>query len=396
MGRLPENPVLAGVARQLERNRVTAAMADHEMRTVWFSSEFERTFGFDMEPWLGVHYAEWTLSKEWVSRFSERSVMRAGMDLLPMLIDHTPGGREAMREILTRMIGAKAATVVDTVPDHQDPVWTMSIKFSPGEGMAPLLTSGMVVEIHDREGRFVGAMSVFFAPLPFRLVAMLARGDEESLDRMARLTNPGRRAAAIMFADVQSSGALSRRLPSAVYFQLIRTVTTAMDGVVIAGSGIVGRHAGDGLTAFFLSDDAGSSSQASQAAIAAARQMREAVNDAAAEVESATDGLVTSKDCTVNIGVHWGGSLYMGQLNTGGRLEVTALGDAVNECARIQETAREGDILVSKQLIENLTSDAALALGLNPDRLSYVSISQVAHASEKAVRDAGGIAVTSL
>ena len=252
MVRLPDNPVLAAVARQLERNRVASAMADSEMRMVWFSSELERAFGVDMEPWIGAHYAEWTLSKDWVSRFSERSIMRAGLDLLPMLIDHTPGGREAMREILTAMIGAEAANVVDSVPDHQDPVRTMSIKFSPGGGMAPLLTSGMVAEIHDREGRFLGATAVFFAPLPFRLVAMLARGDEESLERMARLTNPGRHAAAILFADVQSSGALSRRLPSAVYFRMIRSLISAIDDVIVLHKGIPGRPAGDGATAFFL------------------------------------------------------------------------------------------------------------------------------------------------
>lgn len=396
MGRLPENPVLAAVARQLERNRVTAAMADHEMRTVWFSSEFERTFGFDMEPWLGVHYAEWTLSKEWISRFSERSVMRAGMDLLPMLIDHTPGGREAMREILTRMIGAEAATVVDSVPDHQDPLWTMSIKFSPGEGMAPLLTSGMVAEIHDREGRFVGVTAVFFAPLPFRLVAMLARGDEESLERMARLTNPGRRAAAIMFADVQSSGALSRRLPSAVYFRMIRSLITAIDGVIVSHQGIPGRHAGDGATAFFLPEDLGTSALAARVAIEAAREIRTAARESLDELEEETRRLVDPEACRVNVGVHWGGSLYMGQLITGGRLEVTALGDPVNECARIQETARDGEILASKSLLENLDIEAATALGLDPDALSYSAISDRPSASEKAIRDAGGIAVATL
>jgi hypothetical protein len=29
----------------------------------------------------------------------------------------------------------------------------------------------------------------------------------------------------------------------------------------------------------------------------------------------------------VNVGIHWGGTLMVGQVATGGRLEVTALGD---------------------------------------------------------------------
>jgi class 3 adenylate cyclase len=392
----PSHPVLAAVARQLDRHRMAAAMADHEMRVVWFSSEWERAFGADEDRWLGLHYAEWALSKGNVSRFSERSVLRAGLDLLPMLIDRTPGGREAMREILTRMLGADAATVVDQVPDRQDPIWTMSIKWSPVQGMAQVNTSGLVVEIHDREGAFVGAASIFFAPLPFRLVALLARGDEESLERMARLTNPGRHAAAILFADLQASGTLSRRLPSAVYFRMIRSLITAIDEVIISHQGIPGRHAGDGATAFFLPEDLGSQSLAARAAIEAGREIRIAAGSAVGEVEQETEGLVDAKSCQVNVGLHWGGSLYMGQLVTGGRLEVTALGDAVNECARIQETARDGQILASKALLENIDGAAAAALGLDPDVLSYAAIAEIGVASEKAIRDAGGIAVAAV
>jgi len=277
------------------------------------------------------------------------------------------------------------------------PSWTTtSFKLSPAEGMAPVNTSSFITEVHDREGTYLGAVGLFGAALPSRLVAFLARGDEAALERMAKLTTPGRRSAAVLFADLQASGVLSRRLPSAVYFRLVRTLITAMDSVVVERGGIVGRHAGDGATAFFLSDDLGSPSSAAQAAIEAARGIRDSIQAAGAEVEAETDGLVTAKECTINVGVHWGGSLYMGQLITGGRLEVTALGDAVNECARIQESARDGEILVSKALIENLDAAAPAALGIDPDVLSYVSISQLAHASEKAVRDAGGIAVAAI
>jgi hypothetical protein len=42
---------------------------------------------------------------------------------------------------------------------------------------------------------------------------------------------------------------------------------------------------------------------------------------------------------------HWGGALYLGQIVTGGRLEITALSDEVNECARIRQTAPNGSLL---------------------------------------------------
>jgi class 3 adenylate cyclase len=87
--------------------------------------------------------------------------------------------------------------------------------------------------------------------------------------------------------------------------------------------------------------------------------------------------------------------LYMGQLVTGGRLEVTALGDAVNECARIQETARDGDILASKSVIEHLTDEDAAAVGVAPDRMLYQTVAEL-DPPDKAKRDAGGIPVTSI
>lgn len=396
MPHLPSDPVLAAVAGQLERFRIAAILADHEMRMVWFSSEFERLFGDVVEGWYGLHYAEFSLSKEFIAQSTERSVLRSGLDLLPMLIDHTPGGREGMRAILTSMLGEQAAAVVDQVPDHQGPVWTTSVKFTPGEGMTPVNTTGVTVEIHDRSGRFVGVAAVFYPPLPYKLVSLLARGDEGSLERMARLTKPGRRSAAILFADLQSSGVLSRHLPSAVYFRLVQALMTAIDNVVVQQQGVVGRHAGDGATAFFLADELGSGSRAARAAIAAAREIRTVVQDASADFEGETGGLISAQACPMNVGLHWGSSLYMGQLVTGGRLEVTALGDAVNECARIQETARDGQIVASKTLLENLNPDDASALGLDPDALSYTSIAEIPTASEKAIRDAGGIAVATL
>jgi len=98
----------------------------------------------------------------------------------------------------------------------------------------------------------------------------------------------------------------------------------------------------------------------------------------------------------VNVGVHWGGQLYMGQLITGGRLEVTALGDTVNEAARIQESARDGQVLASKSLLEHLSEEDANALDIDPDAMIYRTIEELPSASSKAKRDAGTVPVTTL
>ena len=93
---------------------------------------------------------------------------------------------------------------------------------------------------------------------------------------------------------------------------------------------------------------------------------------------------------------HWGSTLYIGQIATGGRLEVPALGDEYNEALRIQQTARGGATLASKALLERLDADDAAALGIDPGRMTYSTVAELPHASEKALRDAGTIAVARL
>jgi class 3 adenylate cyclase len=230
--------------------------------------------------------------------------------------------------------------------------------------------------------------------LPLRLQSpgrsARARGPGEPPDVRAHgaAHRAGRHEAAILFADLQASGRLSRRLPSAAYFELIRALTTAIDAVVVEHDGIVGKHAGDGVSAFFLDDDLGSSSATARAALRSARGITAVTRRVAAGNDLEED------DVRLNVGVHWGGTLYMGQVTTGGRLEVTALGDEVNECARIQQAARDGMVLASKPLVERLAPEDAVAVGVDPDVATYRALAELPGADEKVVRDAGVLPVT--
>ena len=84
----------------------------------------------------------------------------------------------------------------------------------------------------------------------------------------------------------------------------------------------------------------------------------------------------------------------VGQVATSGRLEVTALGDQMNECARIEAAATGGAILASKDLVERLDEADAQATGVDPDAIAYTTLGELDGASDKAIRDAGTIAVT--
>ena len=98
----------------------------------------------------------------------------------------------------------------------------------------------------------------------------------------------------------------------------------------------------------------------------------------------------------MNVGIHWGATLMVGQVATGGRLEVTALGDEMNEASRIESAAKGGVALASKLLLERLEPADATELGLDPDEMTYVTVGNLDGSSDKSVRDAGSISVTAV
>ena len=231
----------------------------------------------------------------------------------------------------------------------------------------------------------MGWAILYLPAAPASIVSLITRGNQDMFARMAELLEPARHETAILFADIQASSALSRRLSTQRWFELIRAFSTASDHVVIENTGIVGRHAGDGITAFFLAEQVGSRAAACAAALHAGREI----------VSWCPDELGDS-ELHINAGVHWGGALYLGQVVTGGRLEVTALGDEVNECARIQQSARDGALLASKPVVERLDLDDAHALGLDPLTVMYRTVGELPGVTPKAVRDAGGVPVVAV
>jgi class 3 adenylate cyclase len=407
---LPEDPRLAEIAEALDRTRSAAVICDPEWTLVWVSEEMKIVLR-ETDPdalGLGKHMVEAYLNDTWCTAITPDTQMRMFVEHFPMLIKDTPGGVERLEEIFREASArwsaeagaphAAANTKVEAFehmePIEPPPLWTENMDVLLGD-LPPLEIAETGVRIRDRSGELLGTVFLYASGLPAHVLSFVARGDEGMFKRMARLVEPGRRKAAILFADLQESFGLSRRLPSGAYFRLVRAITTAIDEVVVRNQGIVGKHAGDGVTAFFLADDLGSSSRAARAAIETARGISEASGNAAKEIAQET-GLFDASDCMVNVAVHWGGTLYMGQLVTGGRLEVSALGDEVNECARIQESVRDGSTIASKSLIEHLADEDADALGIDPDGVVYRTVAELPGATDKAARDAGAIPVTVL
>jgi class 3 adenylate cyclase len=395
MGTLPEDPRLAEVVKQLEGPRWAAFLVDCNWRIVWVADELKAFLGESDETKLGygLHVAEALLSDTWSGTISDESKVRMFMNAFPYVISQTSS--DGLEEMLGRLPEPMRALLEALDPQDAPPLWAERFTYiEPGSDLSPYDVDLVAFGLNSGD-EFIGICFLTFMHIRPNLLSLLARGDEPMYERMAHLVDPGKRQAAIFFADLQGSGALSRKLPSATYFRLMRELTTQFDAAVAEHLGIVGKHAGDGMTAFFLVEDLGSASEAACAAIATARQVQATTEKIFAEMTGEL-GAAAEVDCVMNVGLHWGGSLYMGQLVPGGRLDVTALGDEVNECARIQESASDGELFASKSLLEQLDLDGARRLGLDPERFIYRPLAEVQGVTEKTLRDAGGIAVTVL
>jgi class 3 adenylate cyclase len=378
-------PRLRELAEQLDAHRWAAELVDDRWRLVWVSEELRAMRGEDESQ---IRYGQHLLRSGTAGFAVLGESSREGWirTNVPFMLP-SDGDKAAIAGMLPPDLRA----VVDGLePQSPPPRWMSTFDFTRGEFFGRVSYIGE--RVHGEDGKLIGYLFLYTPDLPARLLTLLVRGERSMYERMAQLVEARLRSAAILFADLESSSALSRRLPTAGYFRLIAALRTAFDAAVAALGGIVGKHAGDGVSAFFLSEQVGSDSAAARAALDIGR----GGDDVAANVAGrlSDEGLaLEAADCRLNVGVHWGANLYIGQVATEGRLEVTALGDAVNEAARIEQSATGGRVLASKPLLERLSPGDAAELGLDPDRLAYELVADLQGASDKAARDAGSVAV---
>jgi class 3 adenylate cyclase len=380
------DPRLDGIIEGLEATGWAAELTDADWTLVWVSSQTRALIAQydDSDLGVGMHMLESRQLPGWLRLVDEGSQRVWIEQNVPQMLVDDPGATGR----LAAMVLPQLRDAVEEARPADTPMWT---GLTQTTGIFPTIDKVRYfgVRVRDSKGEPLASVYIYGADLPATLLALVAQGDRGMFERMARLAEPGRHEAAVVFADIQGSGDLSRHLSSAAYFRLVHELFTKLDAIVIEANGIVGKHAGDGLSAFFLADDCGSRASAAAAAVDAALKLAQTAREAGAGSD-----FEPAHELRLNVGAHWGGALYMGQVVTGGRLEVTALGDEVNECARIQESARDGAVLASKALIERLDPEHSKRIGIDPDTVSYCTVAELPGATEKAVRDAGAIPVT--
>jgi class 3 adenylate cyclase len=385
---LPDDPVLAEAAVGLRDCGEWGWLVDRDWRLVYVTDEQRRSLALGakmVEIVIGVHIfgpevmcasRDWLTGGTWSHFFEESG---------GLVLADTPGGRDELR---ARIDPSLHHLVDDLVP--RPVTATMVLPLATGTG-GDFLAPVKLVRVRDEDGTLRGTWVTWKPAAGMDVLGMMAlERDLDYLERTRSMTVAARRPAAILFADLERSSLLARSLSTARNFTLGRRIVRATDRSVVAAGGLVGTHAGDGVVGFFPAELFESVSAAARACIQAARDVRTEIVDVAERSELAPEDLV------MRFGLHWGSTIYIGNISTAARVEVTALGDEVNEAARIEACATDGLMLASKGLIERLTDGDASALGIDPDRITYTRLADLATATDKARRDAPAISVCEL
>lgn len=387
---LPEDPVLRAAAAAMEETGQWAWVVDDRWRVAYTTNAVRFTYaggtGRLAEFAIGELFfgpASLKLSAGW--RFGPNSPERMAhiLEHLGGWVAHDlPGGAAE----LARLVDPAMRPVAERLEPHDEPALSFVAR---GMGLGYAVDVPVAgVRLRRGDGSLAGTLMVFKpAASMAALGAYASMADPRHVALIQEVAKAARRPAAILFSDLEGSSALARRLSTASYFALGRRLVAAADACVIEHGGLVGRHVGDGTVAFFPAQTTGSESAAARDCILAARSLRIALADVAQRSGLAPEEVV------LRFGLHWGATLYVGSVTTAGRSEVTALGDEVNEAARIEACATGGRMLASKDLVERLDAADAAALGLDPDRTLYTALADLPTATEKARRDAPAIAV---
>jgi class 3 adenylate cyclase len=387
------DPALAATAAALRDTGQWADIVDRQWRCVYSTDDQRLIYGGLLQPAavaLGSHYfgpEAMRVRLGWKSGPNTPELTREFFAAFGgLVLADTPGGREE----LSRLVDPALSDIVEGLEPAADAP-ALPIAWRGNIVGRPVSALTFAIRIHNVQGDRAGAALISKPGAGMAVVATMASaGDPRHFERMQTLAKAGRRPGAILFADLEASSPLARRLPTASYFSLGRRLIRAADQCVIDAGGLVGRHSGDGVVAFFLAEIAGAESAAVRGCIEAARAIKRALPDVATRSGLDPEGVV------LRFGLHWGSKLFVGQVTTSGRAEVNALGDEVNETARIEACATGGLMLGSKDLLERLEDDDATALNLDPAQLSYTPLADLPGATEKARRDAPAIAVYDL
>ena len=150
-----------------------------------------------------------------------------------------------------------------------------------------------------------------------------------------------RRVITMLFCDVKGSTAAAEKLDPEVWTDIINGVFEYMIRPIYKYEGLVPRLMGDAILAFFGAPIAHEDDP--QRAILAALEIQEGIKEYAEEVR-----LKHGVEFGLRVGINTG-LVVVGEIGSDLRMEYTAIGDAINLAARMEQTAAVGTIQISEE-----------------------------------------------
>ena len=201
----------------MENAGLSGDIVDARWRTVFISSELARLAGVPPQD-VSRYYGESMIRRHhehpetW--GVTEQSGVTWWRQIVPIMRRYlSPDDPDYEAVFAPLCDAATRAQPVAVAPR----AWQQSYEFLPDNPFGRSLRTEMrFIEwrVTDDSGTFIGAVRLIRATLPDSLLSRLGRGDPRLFERMNRVSDPGRRPAGILFADLEASGALSRRLSS--------------------------------------------------------------------------------------------------------------------------------------------------------------------------------------
>lgn len=162
----------------------------------------------------------------------------------------------------------------------------------------------------------------------------------ELLDKMiaSQGTAAERRVVTMLFCDIQGSTSLAERLDPEEWTEIVNAAFEQMVNPIFKYEGTVARLMGDGLLAFF------------GAPVAHEDDPRRAVLAGLAIVDGIRawrESLPVASDLAVRVGINTG-LVVVGAIGSDLRLEYSAIGDAINLAARMEQAAAPGTVQIAE------------------------------------------------
>lgn len=187
--------------------------------------------------------------------------------------------------------------------------------------------------------RRVAAWAVLRRYLPREMRMRLFREDV-SPDK------PEKRNIAVLFVDIRGFTPLSESLAPSQLAQVLKEYLTLTSGAILQNGGTLDKFIGDATMGFFNAplyqeDYIYHAVKAAMEIVQGGQKIREAVFER------------FGRNIYFGVGVHCGQAL-VGQIGPDYRKDYTAVGDTVNTAARLESSAKSGEVLVSMRVCEAL------------------------------------------